>query len=114
MVRALDTQPDPAYVARLFSTTYSYPQVHHAVNISSTDDPAGALKPANLANSAPSTQVVENRKREDTITRAAQAALVALERGASSRAISAAAQDTASRWGRHSDLEEIEAACLRG
>lgn len=57
---------------------------------------------------------MENRRREETITRAAQAALVALERGASSRAISAAAQDTASRWRRNSDLEEIEEACLRG
>lgn len=59
-------------------------------------------------------KVVETRKREEAITRAAEAALVALERGASSRAISAAAQDTASRWRRNSDLKEIEEACLRG
>ena len=59
-------------------------------------------------------KVVENRNVRERTTRAAKTALVALEMGATSRAMSAAAQDTASRWSRDKGLEDMEDACLSG
>lgn len=59
-------------------------------------------------------KVVENRKQRERVSHAAKTALVALEKGASARAIAAAAQDTASRWRRDKGLEQVEEACKGG
>lgn len=59
-------------------------------------------------------KVIENRKQEKKITFAAKAALIALERAASARAIAAAAQDSTARRQRDEDLDKIEEACQGG
>lgn len=58
--------------------------------------------------------MIENRKQEKKITFAAKAALIALERAASARAIVAAAQDSTARRQRDEDLDKIEEACQGG
>lgn len=59
-------------------------------------------------------QVLENRKQEKKISFAAKAALIAIERAASARAIAAAAQDSTARRQRDEDLDRIEEACQGG
>ena len=81
-----------------FQLPFAYPQI--------TTVSCGAIKTSG--------KVVENRIDRERMTRAAKTALVALEMGATSRAMSAAAQDTASRWSRDKGLEDMEDACLSG
>lgn len=59
-------------------------------------------------------KVAANRRSRERTTRAAKAALTALEKNAISRAAAASAQDSASRWRWDTHVRQMEEACADG